>query len=154
VEESVALVHAVSGAGSIFVFDHMPAETPAEHHGAPAEEAGGSKSAGRQMRGTWLARAAQLASPRFWLLTWLRVAAHEPIRFRGWRADKGGSEELRAWLAARGWRLLSDRADADVAEELRVVPPATVEALRRGRFVPWSERFVAAARQEKEAAGK
>jgi hypothetical protein len=144
VEESVALVHKVSGAGSILLFDHMPAAEEA----APAEDepvSAGSTSAGRKALSAWLARARQLASPHFWLMLWLRAAAHEPFRFHGWRAD---GDELRAWLAARGWRLLSDRSDADVAVELRVVPPATVDALRRGCFVPVSERFAAAAKLE------
>jgi O-methyltransferase involved in polyketide biosynthesis len=141
-DSSVALIHAVSGPGSILALDFIPPQPYISDAQQPAPVHAVRAVLGRRAA-AWAACALHALTLNFWshlwLVLWLRVAG-EPLRFNGWR-----EEELPAWLAARGWRLLSDRSDADMAAEYGV-PGATVAALRTRRFAPFTERFVAAAR--------
>jgi methyltransferase (TIGR00027 family) len=138
-DASVALVRSISCPGSVLAFNYIPPESMS----APPAT---TWRYGTRRLASWLAcllwpwrLLTCLFSVQFWIFLLLRVC-DEPLRFIGWRRG-----ELPGWLASRGFRLLSDRTYADVADALGA-PPDTLAMLGDGRFVAVAERFVEAHR--------
>ena len=134
-EASIGLIRAISCPGSVLAFNYIPPESfsspPACRRTAPW---------GLTAWLTWPWRLLTcLFSLQFWIFLLLRLW-DEPLIFTGW---KRGS--LPGWLASRGFRLLSDRTYADVADALGA-PADTLAMLSDGRFVAVAERFVEAHR--------
>ena len=141
-EASVELVRAISCPGSVLALNYIPPECLS----APlAPRRRGTVLGGEWRLAALLYSAWHLVtcvlSLQFWILVLLRFC-DEPFVFTGWRKS-----ELSTWLAPRGFRLLSDRSYADVADSLGA-PPAALAMLGDGRFVAVAERFVEAHRAD------
>ena len=142
-EASVELVRAISCPGSVLALNYIPPECLSAPL-APRRR-GTDARTGKWRLAAVLSWAWHLVtcvfSLQFWILVFLRFC-DEPFIFTGWRKS-----ELSTWLAPRGFRLLSDRSYADVAESLGA-PPAALAMLGDGRFVAVAERFVEAHRSD------
>ena len=121
--------------GTVHRSDHLPTDGRTRH------QSGGVR--GRRRLAAWLSSCWHLLtcffSLQLWILVFLRLC-NEPFLFCGWPHG-----ELSGWLAPRGFRLLSDRSYADVADAMGA-PPAALAMLGDGRFVALAERFVEAHR--------
>lgn len=136
---SIDLVRSISCPGSVLAFNYIPPESMS----APPAT---TWRYGMRRLASWLScflwpwrLLTCLFSAQFWIFLLLRVC-DEPLVFIGWRRG-----ELPGWLSSRGFRLLSDRSYADVADALGA-PTDTLAMLGDGRFVAVAERFVEAHR--------